>query len=835
MKPRQKKAQVTIFIILGVVILLAVGLFFLFKGKVEQTKIETGVLTAKEVPQEINPVKLYIDSYIQDQTKQALKIALAHGGYIDYKILKANKFSPTDGNSLELIPDSNDKIPYWHYMISRNTCGSDCAFSSEMPPLCKQGRTCITNGRNSVEEQIEKYISQQIKNLDLKSLETGDIAKITPQSEPKVKATIRNEDVVIYVQYPLLVKTANTNTEHKIEQFQIITETSLTELYEAAKKIAEYESSNCFIGKYVSQVHMPAYYWSGKDFPQKDLPPTSELTIGNFNNKIFIVDEVKKRVKEEISKAVSDIGIEDTANVRYPEIDCKDDKNKLACGLHYQRIFQPFDRAYDIEARMSYNSAFNDIYFDINPKSGSVLMPKNFASPIPLISGITQTKIYEYSYDYSFPVLVELRKKKLAGDDVMRFAVESNIRGNRCYSKPIPIVQAISLSDDLSCDSAFQDKTLQITVLNEITKKPVEGAEVSYYSGYGICPAVITDSDGKAEIKYPDSDDTVFIISKEKYIEKNFRTDAQLQQQASLITGFATIETETEKTTQEITPIINKSINEIEFRLLPIDLISGSDTQAEIQTLRENNYEFSSEDYSIVLTLTRYGDDYTEQSTTSLFLDKGKSLIDTLDIAPGKYNISAQIILNKNIILPEEKNRLCIDKQTQEIAGGVVGGVGGGAAAGAALGGTVGSVVPVVGTFVVGAIGGYVGGKIGSAIGGLINECEKKPINPDCTYPGSSMEDFQKGNCYKSGYKCDGSCEVDQDISTPEINLGNSFPLGGVIANDIIITADNLNKEKIIFYLIKENIPTRVHHLQEINKYENVSLEHPDAVQLKFG
>src|SRR3989338_1993201 len=78
---KNKKSQVTIYVILGVVIIIAVGLFFLFRGKVEQNKIEIGQITTKPLPQELNPVKLYMDSYIEQKTKDAVKISLAHGGY----------------------------------------------------------------------------------------------------------------------------------------------------------------------------------------------------------------------------------------------------------------------------------------------------------------------------------------------------------------------------------------------------------------------------------------------------------------------------------------------------------------------------------------------------------------------------------------------------------------------------------------------------------------------------------------------------------------------------------------------------------------------------------
>ena len=358
----------------------------------------------------------------------------------------------------------------------------------------------------------------------------------------------------------------------------------------------------------------------------------------------------------------------------------------------------------------------------------------------------------------------------------------------------------------------------------------------------------MTDKDGKVVLGYPDSSDIVFTIDKQKYLTKNFRTaqsqaslQAGQQTQPNQLSGFATLdepagaESSSEKTTQEISPIIDKDIKKsVEFRLISANLLEEIANPYEINNLRENNYEIADKDYSVIMTLNRAADDSTDEYTTTIYLDKGESSVENLEIPSGKYEITGQLILNKNIIIPEEKNRLCIDKETQEAVGGVTGGVAGGVAAGQVLGAAAGSVVPIVGNIVVGAIGGYIGGKVGSFVGGLINECHKEPINSDCSYPGESDDDFKKGDCYKWGYKCSGSCEVDEDLSTDAIDLGSSFPIGGVTLTDVEITSNDLSKEKIIFYLVKSDIPTRVYQLEEIGKYDELSQKNRDALLPKF-
>ncbi|MEK6808389.1 MAG: hypothetical protein AABY14_01750, partial [Nanoarchaeota archaeon] len=389
---KSKKSQVTLFIIIGILMLISVGSFIYFRTAVTKAKLEPEIITTKEVPEEINPVNLYIESYIKDNTKHAIKQLSLHGGYIDTNSISINRFEPTEGEGIEFIPDTQDIIPYWHYLSSRNQCGNDCKFDSNAPALCKQGEKCILpsfTGKNSVEEQLEEYIISKLGELDFTPLQQQGF-KITPVEKPKSRALIRERDAVITVRYPLKIKTLDT--EYKLQDFQIILPTSLSEFYEMAKRITEYESNNCFIGRYVGDVYLPAFYWKGKDIPQLDLPPISEVKIGEFKTKFWVIQDVKNRMKEEIGKAVSKIGIDNTANFHMPHANPNEPNFKVKQGLYYQQIFQPFDKYYNTDVTLTYNPLFHDIYLNIHPNNGGLLMPADFKSPIPLFQSITQTK-----------------------------------------------------------------------------------------------------------------------------------------------------------------------------------------------------------------------------------------------------------------------------------------------------------------------------------------------------------------------------------------------------------------------------------------------------------
>ena len=162
----KKRGQITIFIIIGIVLLLTVALFlFLRSAIVERAPARVAV---EEIPTELDPVRAYVQDCLKDTLLDGFNILGARGGYIDpaQHGISTNSQNPTESNAVSFMPDDPNSplIPYWAYFSSSNTCLQNCRCDSEKPPLCKSGRKdCFSTGQNSIEEQIEDFI---IGNLD---------------------------------------------------------------------------------------------------------------------------------------------------------------------------------------------------------------------------------------------------------------------------------------------------------------------------------------------------------------------------------------------------------------------------------------------------------------------------------------------------------------------------------------------------------------------------------------------------------------------------------------------------------------------------------------------
>src|SRR3989344_9344658 len=180
----EKRGQLTVFIILGIVILLAVALIIYLQTRAVQQISEIAILEAVPTVEEAIPVQEFITSCVSDSLRLALKETGHYGGYSEETSLEFNLniAEPTEGESIQFLEGSSIRIPYWHYMSSDNLC-SNCVFSSKMPNLHKN------EGSPSIEEELEKTMPKYFDNCILEFEELSDF-EVTAEV-PKFKITIR--------------------------------------------------------------------------------------------------------------------------------------------------------------------------------------------------------------------------------------------------------------------------------------------------------------------------------------------------------------------------------------------------------------------------------------------------------------------------------------------------------------------------------------------------------------------------------------------------------------------------------------------------------------------
>src|SRR3989338_8430497 len=185
----ETKAQVSIFVIFSIVILVAAVLGYYLNTESHKEEIAPGVfISAKDIPTQIDPVNAFVTQCLDDTAVEGLILIGEHGGYIGIDNPKLSKQSfrpnddPTESDAVAFAPGSDFKIPYWWYLESSNNCEGTCRFASKRPPL--------KNDEDSIERQLDRYIEKKLpdcidsfKSLEEQGFEINELSAIKASSE----------------------------------------------------------------------------------------------------------------------------------------------------------------------------------------------------------------------------------------------------------------------------------------------------------------------------------------------------------------------------------------------------------------------------------------------------------------------------------------------------------------------------------------------------------------------------------------------------------------------------------------------------------------------------
>ncbi|MEK6827915.1 MAG: hypothetical protein AABX78_01050, partial [Nanoarchaeota archaeon] len=156
-----KKSQTTIFMIIGILIVISGVVFFYSTQKAAKPFEPEIKIVQEQIPVEFDPIKNYANDCAYSLGAEGLRIIGEQGGYISFADKTLNKESfaitknPTESDAVYFTKDSDLRIPYWWYLKSANNCRGDCKFASKRPEL--------RQADNSIEKQLERYVDSKFK------------------------------------------------------------------------------------------------------------------------------------------------------------------------------------------------------------------------------------------------------------------------------------------------------------------------------------------------------------------------------------------------------------------------------------------------------------------------------------------------------------------------------------------------------------------------------------------------------------------------------------------------------------------------------------------------
>lgn len=637
MKKANKKAQITIFIILGILMLLGSATIFYIKSHSSEENVSPEKVY--KVPEEARPIYDYMTACLRDKTKEALIIAGEQGGYIypEEAGLIANFDDQTESNSVSFMKGDNYIIPYYLYMKSKNTCQEACAFDSEMPLLKQQG-----DGKglsSSIDSQIEFYLLENLEDCVDNFAEFKKLGYIiTPQKDPTVKVTITKNEVMTSMDYPLTI--SKGGIESNIDKFITHTPIRLQEIYELAKIITDTQAKKGF---FEAQTITLIAVFSDRD--TSALPPMADYTWGLNERLIWRKAIVKEQIKTILTGYTPIIRFGGALNDMYYYPSGMSDSSK---GIYHQMRVDPnTGKTYPFSVGFSYFPSWEP-YFDVNPNNGEIIQAEKVSSDFLNLLGMSINR-YEFKYDVSYPIIVKIRDPLAFNEEGYDFvfALEANLRNNQFMTNNQSITQVTTpLEGSFACnENQLVSGNITISAIDGKTNLPLDEAHVYYQFGEESCYIGQTKMDqynksAKVTGKFPKGIGQI-VIKKEDYL--------------STMKLYGVKKGKTETVALKVYPMEEKTV---EFMLKNLDKAYLND-KALGWYLTPTAYKPGSK-ITMMATFTRVPDSLSSQTLKKTVMLTSTSRGSTnVTLAPGKYEVKVFTLDSENVTIPEKRVTEC--------------------------------------------------------------------------------------------------------------------------------------------------------------------------------
>src|SRR3989338_5723658 len=191
----KKRGQAAAFIIIGIIILIIIIGIIVVKNDYLSELFDKISTERQTVPQQVRPLQDFLDSCVEQVTKEAISIASLQGGYIDLPRdpIPISDFTPL-GTVLEIIPGSDLKTAVW--------------FRERGNGIQELNVPTKKDIQDGISDYVEINFARCVNNLT-EFEDKGYLA--SARGTPNAIVELEDSAVSTTVKFPINVKIADTN------------------------------------------------------------------------------------------------------------------------------------------------------------------------------------------------------------------------------------------------------------------------------------------------------------------------------------------------------------------------------------------------------------------------------------------------------------------------------------------------------------------------------------------------------------------------------------------------------------------------------------------------
>lgn len=622
-----KKAQITVFMIIGIILLFSSALIFYIRGQIVEQTAEFQPIV-EEVPLEAQPIKLYVEGCLNDVVTEGIRRIGIHGGYIDVTDQELSGetfdvgFVPTESDMVYMgSEETGAAIPYWYYLQSDNECSGTCVIGTKQPPLYKD-----TGGYRSIEAQLDRYVTRELDACLAnfrQFTDQGFTVTIEGELQPDVRVT--EKDVAVFLKYP--VAATRGDSEITVGEYFTRIPVALKDVYDFAADITASEAEFNFLEEHT----LDLIVMSSHPISEEKIPPMTEMTMNLGELYIWTLFETKQKMESYVLPQIGLMQVGGSAN-QYRRTMLEGETGEVDyISTALVDLMTVYLNSTDHYPKLEVNFAYLDwwpSYLNIN--DAQILKPKSLLSEyIPVIS----PNIYTFSYDVSFPVMVKIRDPAAFRDKGydFYFALEPNIRNNAPMIQNFTSFNPGGAGGSMACEPEQRTAgPIRIDVISKYTRTPLKDVRVDFTLGIEFCYMGLTK-----------------LQNNTAFIEGNFPVgsgELRLMKEGYAISTerFGAFEDDPQNYTFEMMPevFINASV-----RVKSLAYVSDGKYQM-IDPASPVSEGSLDNDQSVILRFKRIDNDTYYGYKAFYFFDR-KTLGGEVQLIPGTYEIEGELINEK--------------------------------------------------------------------------------------------------------------------------------------------------------------------------------------------
>ncbi|MBU4352514.1 MAG: hypothetical protein KJ939_05545 [Nanoarchaeota archaeon] len=218
-----KRGQVTVFVILGIVVVALIVLLLAFRKEIIPTSATTENLNGI-----MDDIRDHISDCIKESAEGPLERIALQGGYLS--------------------------VPAGSYRLWNDNTVSFLCYNQQNTERCMN--RLLT--REKMEEELSEAVKQELAScIDVQSFSSGIIKtfEVVLSQPMKLTTSIMKDQVVFNLNYPVTLKSKSSDNVVTEKEFSVPVEVPLGELYEVALDILDAETS---IGRFDTLTYMLA-------------------------------------------------------------------------------------------------------------------------------------------------------------------------------------------------------------------------------------------------------------------------------------------------------------------------------------------------------------------------------------------------------------------------------------------------------------------------------------------------------------------------------------------------------------------------------------------------